>query len=494
MILDARRAGILLPISSLPNDYGIGTLGKEAYDYVDFLVKSKQTYWQILPIGPTSYGDSPYQSFSVFAGNPYFIDFDILASKGYLVKSDYEHLATEELSIDYGKLYNTRFIVLRKAFEHFKVEDMAEFVKENESWIHDYAMFMSIKNHFNGKCFLEWPDEYKLRDAKTLEAYVKENIDDINFWKFLQYEFMEEWINLRQYANNKGIKIIGDMPIYTSLDSSDVWSNKECFLLDENMKPTLVAGCPPDAFAVDGQLWGNPIYDYKYMKKDNYRWWVARTKQSAKFFDVLRIDHFRGFEAYYAIKASETTARNGKWMKGPNVALFKEIEKEVKGLDIIAENLGFLTKEVDKMLDKLGYPGMKIVTFGFDPKGDSDSAPHNLLPNMIAYPGTHDNMPIRGWYESLTDEERAYVHEYLHFDNPYEVGNEVIRACLAAPSLLTVIAMQDYLQLGNEARINTPSTSVGNWTYRIHKGDMNDDLARYIANLMVTYRRCEIKK
>ena len=487
-----RTSGILLPIFSLPNSYGIGTLGKEAYDFVDFLEKCHQTYWQVLPIGPTSYGDSPYQSFSVFAGNPYFIDFDLLKEEGLLEESDYEEYLDESLSIDYGKIYNTRYLVLRRAYSKFDIKLLKNFEKENSDWLEDFSLFMTLKDYHHGVSFLEWEDDYKFRNKKALASFKKEHLDDVNFWKFTQYYFFKQWNDLRVYANSKGIKIIGDMPIYTALDSSDVWASSNLFQLGTDLKPKLVAGCPADDFAPLGQLWGNPLYDYKAMKETNYAWWVRRVEVSIKLFDTIRIDHFRGFEAYFAIPASDSDALRGKWKKGPNVGLFNAIKNALGEVDIIAENLGFLTEGVHKMLNRLGYPGMKILEFGFDPKGDSEHMPHYLTPNDVVYTGTHDNPPVRAWYDSLNDEEKAFLHEYLYFSNPYEVGNELIRAALASVCNLAIIPFWDYLQKGNEARINTPSVLGGNWTFRIEKNDMNKDLCSYIAKLTKAYRRCEI--
>ena len=484
-----RTSGILLPIFSLPNSYGIGTLGKEAYQFVDFLERASQTYWQVLPIGPTSYGDSPYQSFSVFAGNPYFIDFDLLKEDGLLEEADYDYLLDESLAIDYGKLYNTRYLVLKKAFSKFDVKLMKKFETEHKDWLEDFSLFMTLKDYHNGVSFLEWEDSYKYRDKQALNSFKKEHLSDVNFWKFTQYVFFKQWNALRDYANTKGIKIIGDMPIYTALDSSDVWANPKLFQLGSDLVPLMVAGCPADDFAPLGQLWGNPLYDYKVMKEDNYTWWVRRVEVAAKLFDTIRIDHFRGFEAYFAIPATDTDAMRGKWKKGPNVSLFNAIKKALGEVDIIAENLGFLTEGVHKMLKKLGYPGMKILEFGFDPNGDSEHMPHHLTVNDVVYTGTHDNPPVRGWYDTLDEEEKLFVHEYLHFDNPYEVGNELIRAALSSVCNLAIIPFWDYLQKGLEARINTPSVLGGNWTFRIEKNDMNSDLCDYINKLTKVYRR-----
>lgn len=484
-----RSAGILLPIFSLPNKYGIGTLGKEAYNFVDFLKRSHQKYWQVLPLNPTSYGDSPYQSFSCFAGNPYFIDFDILQNEGLLEEDEYNYLLDESCFIDYGKLYETRFKVLRKAYDRFDKELLNDFIKDNIFWINDYALFMSLKYHFGGVSFHFWQDEYKFRNKEVIKKYVEENKEDIYFWIFLQYEFYKQWSNLKEYANKNDIYIIGDMPIYTALDSSDVWANANQFLLDKNLVPSFVAGCPKDDFSPLGQLWGNPLYNYKYMKKDGYKWWIERIKLSNKLYDVTRIDHFRGFEAFFCIPYGDKDALNGHWEKGPNVALFKTIEEKIGKVNIIAENLGFLTDDVQIMLDKLGYPGMKVLEFGFDPAGDSDGAIHNLTKNIVVYPGTHDNYPIRAWFESLDEQTKIYVRDYLYFDNDWDVGNRLIKAALSSVADTCIILFQDYLQKGGEARINTPSTLGNNWKWRMEVGDMNTNLSSYIAYLTDLYKR-----
>lgn len=484
-----RSAGILLPIFSLPNKYGIGTFGKEAYDYVDFLKKCHQKYWQVLPLNPTSYGDSPYQSFSCFAGNPYFIDFDILKEEGLLFEDEYSYLIDTSCSINYGKLYETRFNVLRIAYSRFNKTLLDTFITNNAYWINDYALFMSLKYYFGGLSFHSWPNEFKFRDEKSISLYINSNKEDIYFWIFLQYEFFKQWSALKKYANDNNIYIIGDMPIYTALDSSDVWARPNQFLLDKTLTPSFVAGCPKDDFSPLGQLWGNPLYNYKFMKKDSYSWWVERMKQACLLYDCVRIDHFRGFEAYFCIPYGDKDALSGHWEKGPNINLFKEIEKQIGKVNIIAENLGFLTDDVQIMLDKLGYPGMKVLEFGFDPNGNSDGAIHNLTSNIVVYPGTHDNYPIRAWYDSLDLETKTYVKDYLYFDNDWDVGNRLIKAALSSVANTCIISFQDYLQKGAEARINTPSTLGNNWMWRMEKGDMNDDLASFIAYLTDLYRR-----
>ena len=492
MNIRSSSAGILLPIFSLPNPYGIGTLGQEAYDFVDFLIKSKQSYWQVLPLGPTSYGDSPYQSFSTFAGNPYFIDFDLLKKDGLLETLDYEYLRDESNYINYSHLYETRFIVLRAAYQNFKeLKDQTkfnDFIKDNEYWLKDYSLFMALKYQNNGKSFNHWAKEYLNKDKVAIEKYYIENNDEVRFWSFIQYVFYKQWLNLKEYANNKGLKIIGDMPIYTAYDSSDVWSKPTYFQLDEKLVPKKVAGCPPDGFTPLGQLWGNPLYNWQEMKKDNYRWWIERFKNASKLFDVIRIDHFRGFEAYYTIPYGDKDATRGKWEKGPNVKLFKAIEKELPNLDIIAENLGFLTPEVDKMLKKLNYPGMKVLEFSFNPN-DIEGSVSNFEVNNVVYPGTHDNPPIRQWFDELDKKDRNYVKDYLFFKDDYDCGNALIRCALASHCRLAIISFVDYLQKNKEGRLNTPSTLGNNWIFRIEKNDLNNDLASYIAYLTTLYHR-----
>ena len=483
-----RSSGMLLPIFSLPDQYGIGTIGHQAYKFIDFLKKAGQTYWQILPLGPTSYGDSPYQSFSAHAGNPYFVDLELLKEDGLLKEEDLLPYIDKTLKINYEKIYLTRFNILRQAFNNFDISLLIPFEKENK-WLDDYALFMSLKDFHQGKSFLEWEDKYKYRELDSINKFKEENINEINFYKFIQYEFFKQWNNLHSYASKNNIKIIGDIPIYVALDSCDVWSNKEEFLLDEKFNPTFVAGCPPDDFTIDGQLWGNPLYDYDHMKKNNYSWWIERMKSNSKLYDVIRIDHFRGFEAYWMIPYGDETAKNGHWEKGPNTALFKEINKKLGNIEIIAENLGFLTKEVDIMLDTLQYPGMKILEFGFDINGCSDAAPHNLRENMLVYTGTHDNQTAKEWYDHLPNEEKQHYHEYLHFTSPYEAVNELIITALRSPCFLSIIPLWDYLQKDSSARINIPSTLGNNWVWRMEENDMNDDLAGYINKLMKLFKR-----
>lgn len=491
-----RKAGILLHISSLPNQYGIGTLGKEAYDFVDFLVKSKQKLWQVLPICPTSFGDSPYQTTGSFGGNPYFIDFDLLKEEGLLKEEDYDYLKTSNSKIDYGFLYETRYIVLKKAYDNFKSikdDDFNKFINEESYWLNDFALFSSIKNKFNGSSWLYWPREYRCKEKDTIDNFILENKEEIEFQQFIQYKFYQQWKNLKSYANENGIKIIGDLPIYVSLDSADVWSNPKNYQLNEDLVPKKVAGVPPDAFTETGQLWGNPLYNYKEMKKNNYKWWVIRFKHALNNFDIVRIDHFRGFESYWAVPYGDDTAVNGKWVKGPGYGLFKTIENElnIKGeFRIIAEDLGFLTEEVQKLLKKTGYPGMKILEFAFDPENDNDYMPYNIGENSIVYPGTHDNMTIKGWYlEGIDEKTKLYVDQYLEIHHINDVVPRVIRAALNTKAYTVIIQMQDYLELDNSARMNEPSTTGNNWVWRLEKEDLSEYTSERIRYWTKIYRR-----
>ena len=490
-----RSAGTLMPISSLPSPYGIGTFGKTARDFVDWLKKAKQTYWQILPLGPTSYGDSPYQSFSSFAGNPYLIDLDELARDGYLKKRDYRSLdwGEDPSKVDYGRLYNLRYPVLRKAVKALyekDPEDLKDFFKKEKSWLEDYALFMAIKNAHNGAAVRDWPKELRFRDKKALKAFAKSAEGEIAFYKGVQYLFFKQWDRLKKYANEQGILIIGDIPIYVAEDSVEVWTDPKQFQLDEELHPTEIAGCPPDGFAGDGQRWGNPLYDWEYMKKENYAWWIRRIRAQFHFYDVLRLDHFRGFAGYYAIPASEETARNGVWRPGPGYDLFRTIEKKLGKLDIIVEDLGFLTDDVYELLAKCGYPGMKNMQFAFYPDDPGcEYLPHNFVKNGVVYVGTHDNEPIMGWYRYADKKSVKRAIEYLRIDKEEGFNWGMIRGAYSGVEDLAIVQYQDYLGLGMEARINAPSTLGENWRWRLLKKDMNAKLAKKVAYYVSLYDR-----
>ncbi len=493
-----RSSGILLHVSSLPSPYGIGTLGKRAFDFVDFLKASGQEYWQVLPMGPTGYGDSPYQSFSTFAGNPYFIDLDILCEKGLLEKEYISSLQwfVKADQVDYGRLYNIKFEVLRKAYNIFATQNNTEFekfCKKEKKWLDDYAIYMTI----NTQTKLSWHDWDKglsRREKKALTEYKANHQKEIGFWKFLQFEFFEQWNNVKNYANVNGIKIIGDLPIYVSDNGSDVWANPELFDMKKNLSLRNVAGVPPDAFSEDGQLWGNPVYKWDVHKETGYDWWGRRIKAALKMFDVVRIDHFRGFESYFSIKSSEKTARNGKWVKGPGIDLFEKLGL-IGGdkFNIIAEDLGVITPPVRKLLDDCGYPGMKIIhfAFGFNPDySDGEYLPHNIGENSIVYPGTHDNNTTLGWWKSEPKYNQDFCLEYGAWESDDDICDKIITMAFSSRAKLAVVAMQDWLDLDEEGRMNTPSTTMGNWSWRLEEFDLTERLAERILHKTRLYNRC----
>lgn len=494
-----RASGILMHISSLPSDYGIGTMGKEAYKFVDFLVEAKQVYWQILPICPTSYGDSPYQSFSTHAGNPYFIDLDMLCEDGLLEKSDYKNIkwGQDKTKVDYENLYNKRFPVLRKAFENFKKTDLTKFnlfLEENNMWISNYALFMSIKNENNGKSWLEWEDNgLKYRDSHALWLFRSSHEDDVMFWEFLQFKFFEQWHKLKTYANERGVQIIGDIPIYVALDSAAVWVYPDLFDLDENLNPRAVAGCPPDGFSPTGQLWGNPLYNWDRHKETGYNWWIDRLKASAELYDMVRIDHFRGFDGYYAIPYGDKTAEHGEWREGPGIEFFRFIESRMGKMPIIAEDLGFLTPSVLQMLSESGFPGMKVLEFAFDPREESNYLPYNYDKNCVVYIGTHDNDTIIGWANDMDKETMDFCRKFLDIDgkDDHDLVWKFIKTAFACVGDMVIIQMQDYLELGSQARMNIPSTLGGNWEWRAERKAFTKALAKKIAEITRTYGRCE---
>lgn len=491
-----RSSGILMHISSLPSPYGIGTLGKEAYKFVDFLRKSGQYYWQILPIFPTSFGDSPYQAFSTFAGNPYFIDLDLLYEDGLLDKSDYEDLdwGESQEEVDYGKLYNNRFSVLKIAYRNWKEdhqETLSKFRQAQADWINDYALFMALKEEYEGKPWYNWPEPYRLREKTALEEYEKSHSDEVAFWVFTQCVFFDQWKKLKLYAHSKDVHIIGDIPIYVAMDSADVWANPDMFWMDEKLCPVKVAGCPPDAFSKTGQLWGNPLYNWFKMKMDGYSWWEKRISAAAEVYDVIRIDHFRGFDSFYAIPAADETAEFGEWLQGPGFDFFETIQKKLDDISIIAENLGFLTPSVHELLAKTGFPGMKILEFAFDCR-ESDTSeylPHVYEKNCVVYTGTHDNNTLVGWMKEVKKEDFEYAKDYLRLqeDESYHWG--MIKGAWASVSNLAVAQMQDFLGLGEESRMNTPGTLGKNWKWRMKKDAITPELAKKIFTITKLYGR-----
>lgn len=489
-----RSSGILLPISALPSPYGIGTLGKAAYDFVDFLAASGQSWWQVLPVGPTSYGDSPYQSFSTYAGNPYFVDLDLLAEDGLLDRAELDAVdwGDDAAQVDYGKIYENRFLLLQKAAKIGLVRDAAEitaFVEQNKGWLPDYALFMALKRHFGMKAWSEWPEDARLRKAAALEKYraaLKANVD---LFIYIQYLFFRQWAELRSYAHDLGIGIIGDLPIYVAMDSADVWASPESFQLDEQNVPTAVAGVPPDYFSADGQLWGNPLYRWDKMKEDGFGWWIRRVEGASKLFDVLRIDHFRGFESYWAVPFGEATARNGKWIKGPGMDLVGVLTNWFYNVDFIAEDLGFLTPEVRKLLADSGLPGMKILEFAFDTRESSDYMPHTYDHNCVCYVGTHDNAPVMAWREEADRADIAVAERYLGLNDTEGFHWGMIRGGMSSVADLFVTQMQDYLGLGAESRMNTPGKAGGNWAWRVQKEQLTEELAEKIVAMTKLYGR-----
>ena len=487
-----RASGILMHISSLPNKYGIGKLGKEAYEFADFLKRAGQRYWQILPISPTSYGDSPYQSFSIYAGNPYFIDFEGLEKEGLLKKSEYVNVSfgEDDESVDFGTLYKTVFKVLKKAYKRFEPDFDFKRFESNNKWLENYALFMALKDAHGGKAWEHWEEPLRAYDkAAVLQAKEKYK-SDIGFYKFLQYEYFKQWYKLKEYVNSLGIKIIGDIPIYVAYDSADVWADPKYFLLDDEKKPIDVAGCPPDVFSAKGQLWGNPLYRWDVMKKENYRWWISRIRSASEIYDVVRIDHFRGFESYYCIPYGREDAVVGEWRKGPDAELFKEVKKQLGKLDIIAEDLGFLTPKVNKMLKACGYPGMKVLEFAYDPEYKSGYLPHNFKNgNNICYTGTHDNETLVGWVQSLKRKEAKFFRDYLGVSRNKDIPWAMIRLAWSSVSDTAIAQMQDFLELGSDARMNIPSTLGGNWQWRAKEGVFTDELADRILSLTAMYNR-----
>ena len=489
-----RASGILLPVSSLPGCYGIGGFSKEAYDFVDWLAKSGQKYWQILPLGPTGYGDSPYQAFSTFAGNPYFISLDALYEKGLITQED----RTSQLRpgndayIDYGDLFHNRPAVLRSAYGRFEKDDEFErFCADNYEWLEDYALYRTLKDTTGGRAWYDWEHDYKFRDSSTLKWLKREYENETGFYCFLEYEFDRQWKALKAYANERDIKIIGDLPIYVSMDSSDAWSMPELFKYDSDLVPECVAGCPPDYFSPTGQLWGNPVYNWEYHKKTGYAWWIRRLKRSFELYDVIRLDHFRGFSEYYEIPYGSENAVKGEWVKGPGMELFNAVKKSFGEAPIIAEDLGILTENVFELIRQSGYPGMKVLEFAFGSGAENIYLPHNYDKNSVVYTGTHDNETLMGWLKSADEGCRAHVREYIGRGSctDEETALELIRMAEASTAALCIIPMQDHLLLGNEARINTPATLGNNWKWRMAAGSCTDPLAQRILSVTKLYGR-----
>lgn len=493
-----RASGILMHISSLPGQFGIGTFGRDAYRFIDFLAKSGQSYWQILPLMTTSYGDSPYQSFSAVAGNTNFIDFDCLAEAGWLERETYQNLvfSDDEEQVDYARLFELRRPILEQAVSNFLKDEgnqhlLEQFVEENRSWLPDYAEFMAIKEYFGHKALQKWEDSAILQhQASALVEYRRKLVDKITYYQVTQYFFFSQWQDLKTYANKAGISIIGDMPIYVSADSVEVWTQPELFKLDTSRNPIYVAGCPADDFSEDGQLWGNPIYDWDYHRSTNFAWWVYRIQESFKLYDYLRIDHFKGFSDYWQIAADSESAAIGSWQPGPGYDLFKAVKDSLGELPIIAEDLGYIDDKARQLLADCGYPGMKVLEFGFyDVSGRSIDIAHRCVPNSVAYLGTHDNEVINGWYDNLTKEQQTFVNDYTNRQAGQAVNEVMLKLLFSTVSQTVIASMQDVLDKGAASRMNLPSTVGGNWQWRMKWSDLTEDKIEFLKKITVLYER-----
>lgn len=491
-----RGAGILLAITSLPSSYGIGTLGEAAFQFVDQLVDLKQRYWQLLPVGPTSFGDSPYQASSSFAGNPYLIDLDGLIRDGLLTESEVRsfHWGTNEGDVDYAMIYENRTKILRMAYERFSLEEEAfiAFCEKEKAWLDDYSLYIALKRHFDDKEWLKWDAPLRNREPECLEEYRGILHNEITFCKFCQYEFFKQWTALKTYANNKGIRLIGDLPFYTALDSADVWAHRDYFQLEESGLPKMVAGAAPDAFSENGQKWGNPLYDWTRMEQDGFLWWKARMSQGAGMYDAIRLDYFTGIVRYYSVAADAVDGRNGKWTKGPGKKLTDAFGEVIGDTPVIVENIGPKTQVagVKKLISKVGWTGIKILMFAFDDDTANENLPHNYNDsNYVVYAGTHDNETIVGYFRDKSDYELAYLYEYLNIKYKEEIPDALIRAAYASVADVAIIQMQDLLKLGNEARMNAPSTIGNNWRWRVGRDALSEERRAWIRSLAAVYRR-----
>lgn len=493
-----RSSGVLMHISSLPNDYGIGSFGKEAYDFIDFLVSTGQSYWQILPLTTTGYGDSPYASYSAFAGNTNFINFDVLKKEGYLAKEDLEGIQFGDNinKVDYEVVQRKRRPLLEKAVKKFIEKDglhqesYQQFFVENKYWLIPFSQFMTLKESFNQRPWFEWPEEYRFYGDGSVNVYLSEKKNQVDYHLITQYWFYTQWYALKHYANEQKISIVGDIPIYVAYDSVELWKTPEMFLVDENKVPTAVSGTPPDDFSDDGQYWGNPIYDWDYHEKTNYNWWIRRIEESLKIYDYVRLDHFRGFEAYWEIPFNAASAKEGRWAKGPDKKLFKVLVEELGEINLIAEDLGYITPEVEELLQFTGYPGMKIMLHAFNGYEESEHMPHNHIRNTVAYVGTHDNETAFGWYQdSANQQQRDQLNQYLHRHPGEHVADTLNRGIAASVSNVVIYTMQDLLHLGNEARMNIPSTIGDNWDWRIQPDAITKDVHEKLLAWTETYYR-----
>lgn len=490
-----RGAGVLLPVSSLPSPYGIGSLGAAAYEFINQLEAAGQSYWQVLPLGPTSFGDSPYQSFSAFAGNPYFIDLDFLVDEGLLLPEEINEIdwGAVDCEVDYAGIYENRFSVLRMAYErseHEKTSEYKKFKEEQKYWLDDYCLYMSIKFYHGGKEWALWEEDIRFHKKNAVKKYRELLSEEIKFWAFCQFHFFKQWKSVKKYANKRGIKIIGDIPLYMAYDSADVWTHANQFELDERKKPINIAGVPPDCFSETGQRWGNPLYRWNVMKRDNFDWWYHRMKANAALYDVIRIDHFIGIVHYWSIPANCQTAVDGKWRKGPGKKLTKVIRKATKGSEIIAEDLGIVSDEVRALINQTGWPGMKILEFAFDGEADNEYLPHHYKDsNCIVYGGTHDNQTLMGYYGSRSEKQLKYLMRYLHIKKLSQMPKAMLRLAYGSIADTVIFQMQDILELDDSARMNEPSTVGKNWKWRMLPGEFTKGHIKMLKRYCKTYDR-----
>ncbi len=488
-----RACGVLLPVSSLPSPYGIGTAGAAAREFIRFLAEGGQRIWQILPLGPTGFGDSPYQSVSAFAGNPYLIDLDLLRERGLLRREEFERedFGRSPGAVDYLALFEHRFAVLKKAADRLPdgEPELCAFLEKHGDWLPEYALFMALKEENGMRAFSEWPSPLRKREPEALAAAQERLAGEIRFWEKLQYLFYEQWDGLHAFAKENGVRIIGDLPIYVSPDSAELWARPELFETDAEGRMTRVAGVPPDAFSPTGQLWGNPLYDWAYHQKTGFSWWKRRLRHAAELCDAVRVDHFRGLAGYYSIPAEDRTAERGVWEKGPGMDFIRAAREALPDFGFIAEDLGFLAEDVRALLQESGFPGMKVLQFAFDAREQSGYLPHNFPRNCAVYPGTHDNDTLLGWEASLSPGDLAYAREYLGAPREEPLREAIIRACLRSVGDLAVIPMQDWLALGGEARVNTPATLGGNWRWRLLPDMLTPELSAKMARMARLYGR-----
>ena len=490
-----RLSGILLHPTSFPGPFGIGDLGQSAYAFLDWLAEAKQQLWQVLPLGPTGFGDSPYQCFSAFAGNPLLIDLQDLVARGFLDPRDLAVPLFPQDRVDYGRVIQWKLARLRDAFARFKQgepsAEMMQFSADERDWLEDYALFMALKDVHHGRPWNQWDPPLRDREPKALAAVREQLADEIQFHVFLQWLFFSQWRRLKNYANDHRIRVIGDIPIYVAMDSADAWAHRDLFLFDDQGRPQVVAGVPPDYFSPTGQLWGNPIYDWEKMAKDGYRWWVQRFQANLRLYDIIRIDHFRGFYNYWVVPGDAKTAQHGEWRDGPREHFFDAMIAALGELPLIAEDLGEPEPGVYALRDHYGFPGMKVLQFAWASDARDPFLPHNYDKNFVVYTGTHDNDTTRGWFEKASERERDYVRRYLRVDGS-DIAWDFIRLAMMSTAKLAVIPMQDAMNLGSEARMNTPAVAAGNWTWRYLPHQLTEGIQLGLAEMADLYGRAYI--